>query len=52
MDMEMLMVFNATERDLEAFRKLLGKVDPRLKIRNVVQPQGSFQSYIEVILGK
>ncbi|EON68389.1 hypothetical protein W97_07647 [Coniosporium apollinis CBS 100218] len=49
MDMEMMTTFNAREREIEDWRALFTKSDPRLKLRNVVKPSGSVNSTMEVI---
>ncbi len=48
--MEMMMSFNAVERDLEGWGALLMKADGRLQIQNVVTPPGSAQSVLEIVL--
>ncbi len=50
MDMEMMISFNAVERDLEGWKELCAKADQRLKIKNVVTPPGSAQSVMEIVL--
>lgn len=44
----MMVNFNSAERDLEAWNLLFEKADPRLKIKNIVKPEGSALSFIEV----
>lgn len=50
MDLEMMMNFNAIERDTEGWKALFEKADPRLMLKNIVTPQGSAQSVMEVVL--
>ncbi|RMZ82908.1 hypothetical protein DV736_g6630, partial [Chaetothyriales sp. CBS 134916] len=49
-DMQMGMVLNALERDEQQWIELFAAADPRFKIRNIVMPQGSVMSMIEVVL--
>ncbi|KIX06362.1 uncharacterized protein Z518_04338 [Rhinocladiella mackenziei CBS 650.93] len=50
MDLEMMTNFNAKERDLDDWRNLFVKADPRLKVVKVVKPPGSVNSIIEAAL--
>ncbi|RMZ77383.1 hypothetical protein DV737_g4390, partial [Chaetothyriales sp. CBS 132003] len=50
MDLEMLTNFNAKERELDAWRSLFEKADPRLKVAKVIKPAGSVNSIIEAVL--
>ncbi len=52
MDMEMMLNFNAVERDLEGWKELFAKADSRLKLQKVVTPPGSAQSVMELALDK
>ena len=49
MDMEMMMDFNARQRELWEWEDLLATADPRFKLKNVVKPPGSLQSIMEVV---
>ena len=46
----MMLIVNSVERDREAWDELFKKADPRLKVGNIVQPEGSAHSYIELAL--
>ena len=48
MDLIMLSMFNALERSLEDWERLISKADPSLKIVRVERPQGSAISMIQV----
>ncbi|KIW93077.1 uncharacterized protein Z519_05682 [Cladophialophora bantiana CBS 173.52] len=50
MDLEMMTNFNAKERELDDWRSLFSRADPRLKIANVIKPPGSVNSIIEAVL--
>ncbi|KIW27721.1 uncharacterized protein PV07_07432 [Cladophialophora immunda] len=50
MDLEMLTNFNAKERDLDDWRSLFERADPRLKVAKVIKPPGSVNSILEVVL--
>lgn len=50
MDLEMLTNFNSKERDIEDWRSLFTKADPRLKLRKVTKPPGSVNSIVEAVL--
>ena len=50
MDMEMMICYNAVERDLDGWKGLLAKADERLKLQRVVTPPGSAQSVMEFVL--
>jgi hypothetical protein len=50
MDLEMMMCYNAVERDLEGWNALFGKADRRLRLQSVVTPPGSAQSVMELAL--
>jgi 6-hydroxytryprostatin B O-methyltransferase len=49
-DLVVMSHFNARERAMEDWEKLLSKVDPRLRIKSVIQPEGSIMSVLEVVL--
>ncbi len=46
--MEMMLVYNAVERDLEGWKALYAKVG--LNLKSVVTPHGSAQSVMELVL--
>jgi 6-hydroxytryprostatin B O-methyltransferase len=48
-DMAMMQTFNSQERSLDDWLAILERVDPRLDIRNIVQPHGSVMSVMEVV---
>lgn len=48
-DLHMHMLFQAKERELGDWKALLGEVDGRLRLVNVVKPEGSLQSVLEVV---
>ena len=48
--MEMMMGFNAVERDLDGWKELFAKAESRLKLQNVVTPPGSAQSVMDLVL--
>ncbi|KAK4948208.1 hypothetical protein LTR66_014137 [Elasticomyces elasticus] len=50
MDMEMMLNFNAVERDLESWKALFAKVHRRLRLLQVVTPPGSAQSIMELAM--
>ena len=50
MDMEMMICYNAVERDVDGWKGLLAKADERLKLQRVVTPPGSAQSVMEFVL--
>ena len=50
MDMEMMLCYNAVERDLEGWKELFARTDKRLKMKSVVTPPGSAQSIMEIVL--
>lgn len=49
-DVGMMQLFNSLERDLEGWKAILEAVDPRLRIKAVNTPYGSFMSVIDVVL--
>ena len=49
-DLTMLHNFNAKEREVEDWRSVLQKADPRLEIKAIRRPDGSHHSVIEVVL--
>ena len=49
MDMVMAACFNGAERSRAQWDSLLQKADKRFTIRNVVRPQGSTMSVVEVV---
>ena len=50
MDMEMMMYYNASERDMEGWKALFAKTDERLHLKSIVTPPGSAQSVMELVL--
>lgn len=50
MDMEMMLTYNAVERDLEGWKDLFAKADERLGLRSVSTPPGSAHSIMELTL--
>ena len=50
MDLEMMTNFNAKEREIDDWRSLFSRADPRLKIVKVTKPPGSVNSIIEAVL--
>ena len=50
LDLHMAMMFNGKEREMHEWTAILEAADPRLKIKNVVTPQGSALSVIEIML--
>ena len=52
MDIEMMVMLNALERDLEGWKALCPKADKRLKLQSVVTPPGSSLSIMELVLGE
>ena len=51
-DMAMMQTFNSLERSLDDWLTILERVDPRLDIRNIVQPPGSVMSVMEIVLSQ
>ncbi|KAK3171624.1 hypothetical protein OEA41_003708 [Lepraria neglecta] len=49
-DLAMLHTFNAKEREVEDWRSVLQKADPRLEIKAIRRPDGSQHSVIEAVL--
>ncbi|KAG4255282.1 hypothetical protein FPRO04_03815 [Fusarium proliferatum] len=49
-DLTMIQCFNAQEREVEEWKALLTKADPRLKIQAIERPAGSELSVIEAML--
>jgi 6-hydroxytryprostatin B O-methyltransferase len=49
-DLTMMQVFNSSERSMEDWTELFENVDKRLKVKNMVQPQGSNMSIMELVL--
>lgn len=49
--LQMMAMFNAKERSKEAWGVLVAMADPTLRIANIVKPEGSGLSMIEVIKG-
>ena len=49
-DLAMLHTFNAKEREVEDWRSVLQKADPRLEIKAIRRPDGSHHSVIEAVL--
>ena len=49
-DLAMLHAFNAQEREVEDWRSVLQKADPRLEIMAIRRPDGSQHSVIEAVL--
>lgn len=47
-DLTMMQVFNSSERSMEDWTELFENVDRRLKVKNLVQPQGSNMSVMEL----
>ena len=50
MDIEMMSMLNARERELADWKALFAAADERLKLRNVVAPPGSVNAVMEVVL--
>ena len=50
MDLEMMTNFNASERELEDWKKLFSRADPRLVLQSVATPSGSVMSVMELVL--
>ncbi|KIX03594.1 uncharacterized protein Z518_07147 [Rhinocladiella mackenziei CBS 650.93] len=48
LDAEMMLTYNAAERDLEGWKSLFNQADPRLELRSVVTPPGSSLSVLEI----
>ena len=49
MDVQMMTAFNFRERERADWEALFTSADPRLKLRNVVKPEGSVNSVMEVV---
>jgi hypothetical protein len=49
MDVTMLSLLNAKERDLEDFKHLFALADPRFKFLGVKTPKGSRMSIMEAV---
>jgi 6-hydroxytryprostatin B O-methyltransferase len=49
-DLTMMQVFNSSERSMEDWTELFENVDRRVKVKNLVQPQGSNMSVMELVL--
>ena len=49
-DLAMLHTFNAKEREVEDWRRVLQRADPRLEIKAIRRPDGSQHSVIEAAL--
>ena len=49
MDLTMMEIGNAKERDLEEWKALLEEADPKLKFRKVHEPEGSRLAIIEAV---
>ena len=49
LDMIMMTLLNAHEREIEEWEALFAKADKRLKLKNVVQPPGSVLSSMELV---
>jgi hypothetical protein len=50
MDMEMMICYNAVERDLSGWKALFAKADRRLTLESVITPPGSAQSIMSLVL--
>jgi hypothetical protein len=48
MDMQMMLVYNAREREMADWEKVIAGGDSRLKIRSCKTPLGSAQSILEI----
>lgn len=48
-DLHMHMLFQAKERERGDWEALFNNVDPRLQLVNVIKPEGSLQSIMEVV---
>ena len=48
-DLTMMQSFNSGERELSDWEELLGRTEPRLKMKSLVTPFGSFLSVMEVV---
>jgi len=48
--MEMMITYNAVERDLEGWKALFAKADKRLKLQRITTPRGSAHSLMELVL--
>ena len=49
--MEMMSQFNALEREVGDWERVLKRADPRLEIKSISKPPGSVMSVIEVVVG-
>ncbi len=49
LDLTMLEIGNAKERDLDEWKDLLDEADARLKFRNMYQPPGSTLAILEAV---
>ena len=49
MDLNMLSILNARERDADEWRALIAEADPRFKFQGVKRPHGSNLAIIEAI---
>lgn len=49
MDLTMMEIGNAKERDLTEWQTLLEQADPRLKFRELYQPAGSRLAIVEAV---
>lgn len=47
-DMEMMVQFNALEREARDWEDLIKEADPRMRIQNIRKPDGSANSIIEI----
>lgn len=48
--MEMMLSYNAIERDLDGWNRLFKRADERLKLQRVISPPGSVCSFLELSL--
>lgn len=51
-DMEMMVQFNALEREACDWEDLIKKADPRMRITNIHKPSRSANSVIEIVLDR
>lgn len=49
--MEMMVQFNALEREARDWENLIKKADPRMQITSIHKPPRSANSVIEIVLG-
>ena len=49
-DMEMMVQFNALEREARDWEDLITKADPRMRITSIHKPSRSANSIIEIVL--